>query len=198
MVTAGEPYYTQGCTSYAQCVFPNAQLPTSAFSPIATNLLKYILPANGAIDPTSGTGVYTTNSGKQNLTDNKFSGRLDANTGFGLLSGYYYFDRYDRVDPYWASNAPLYPGFSADGKGQTHTIDLGDTKTFGASVNEFRLGYYRLNARFNLPLGGKVSSLSSLGFASGASGAPGIFTGSPSLVGIPEIDFNNFAIGVPS
>ena len=191
-VTAGEFYYTNGCTSYTQCVFPNAQLPTSAFSPIAQNLLKYILPANGP------NNTFTTSGGKLHLTDNKFSGRADANTGWGLLSGYYYFDRYDRIDPYWASNSPLYPGFSADGKGQTHTIDLGDTKTFGSSVNEFRLGYFRLNARFNLPLGGKVSSLSSLGFASGANGAPGIFAGSPSLVGIPEIDFNNFAIGVPS
>jgi Carboxypeptidase regulatory-like domain len=191
-VTAGEPYYTTGCTSYTQCVFPNAQLPTSAFSPIAQNLLKYVLPANGP------NNTYSTTAGKLNLTDNKFSGRLDANSSFGLLSGYYYFDRYDRVDPYWASNAPLYPGFSADGKGQTHTIDLGDTKTFGSSVNEFRLGYFRLNAKFNQPLGGKVSSLSSLGFASGAGGAPGIFTGTPSVLGIPEIDFNNFAIGVPS
>jgi hypothetical protein len=198
-VTAGESYYTPGCTTYAQCVFPNAQLPTTAFSPISSNLLKYILPANGAIDPASGTGTFSTNSGKQNLTDNKFSGRLDANSNVGLLSGYYYFDRYDRVDPYWASNAPLYPGFSADGKGQTHTIDLGDTKTFGsAAVNEFRIGYFRLDAKFNQPLGGKGVSLSSLGFDSGAGGAPGIAPGTPSVEGIPEIDFNNFAIGVPS
>src|ERR1700739_1749763 len=141
-VTAGEPYYTSGCTSYSQCVFPNANLPTAAFSPIATNLLKYILPANGAND------TYTNSSENQTLNDNKFSGRVDANTKYGLLFGYYYFDRYDRVDPYWAANSTLYPGFSADNKGQTHTIDLGDTKTFGsASVNEFRLGYVRLDAR---------------------------------------------------
>jgi hypothetical protein len=185
--------YGVACTQPTQCVFPNAQLSTTAFSPISTNLLKYILPANGA------NNTYTNSSGKQNLNDNKFSGRVDANTRYGLLFGYYYFDRYDRVDPYWSSNAPLYPGFSADNKGQTHTIDLGDTKTFGsASVNEFRLGYFRLNARFNLPLGGKGISLSSLGFASGANGAPGIYPGTPSVEGIPETDFNNFAIGVPS
>jgi hypothetical protein len=192
-VTAGEAYYTANCSNYTQCVFPNAQLPTAAFSPIAGNLLKYILPANRP------DGTFSSNAGKLSLNDNKFSGRLDANTGFGLLSGYYYFDRYDRVDPYWASNAPLYPGFSADGKGQTHTIDLGNTRTFSsAAVNEFRLGYFRLNTTFNQPLGGKGTSLSSLGFASGASGAPGIYVGTPSVQGIPEIDFNNFAIGVPS
>jgi hypothetical protein len=198
-VTNGEPYYTAGCTTTSQCVFPNAQLPTGAFSPIATKLLQYIQPAAAGTIDSTGTGTFSTNSGALHLTDNKFSGRLDANTGFGLLTGYYYFDRYDRVDPYWASNAPLYPGFSADGKGQTHTIDLGNTKTFGsATVNEFRLGYFRLNATFNQPLGGKGTKLSDLGFASGAGGAPGIHVGTPSVEGIPEIDFNNFAIGVPS
>ena len=116
-VTAGEAYYTPTCTTYAQCVFPNAQLPTTAFSPIASNLLKYILPANGAID-SSGTGTFSTTSQKLSINDNKFSGRGDANSGLGYLTAYYYFDRYDRVDPYWASNAPLYPGFSVAGKGQ--------------------------------------------------------------------------------
>jgi hypothetical protein len=160
--------------------------------------LSYISPANGAINST-GTGTYSSNAGKINLNDNKFSTRLDANSRFGLLSGYYYFDRYDRIDPYWASNAPLYPGFSVDGNGQTHNINLGDTKTFGsASVNEFRIGYFRLNAKFNQPLGGKGTTLSSLGFASGTGGAPGIFVGTPSVQGVPEIDFNNFVIGVPS
>jgi hypothetical protein len=107
------------------------------------------------------------------LNDNKFGGRLDANSRFGLLSGYYYFDKYDCIDPYWASNAPLYPGFSVDGKGQTHNINLGDTRTFAsASVNEFRLGYFRLDAKFNRPLGGTGTKLADLGFASGANGAP--------------------------
>lgn len=197
-VTAGEPYYVSGCTSYSQCVLPNAQLPTSAFSPISAKLLPYILPANGPV-AANGTGTFSTNAGKINLTDNKFSGRLDANTHYGLLTGYYYFDRFNRADPYWQSNAPLYPGFSVDSNGQTHNINLGDTKTFGsASVNEFRLGYFRLDTHFNQPLGGKGVTLSSLGFASGANGAPGVFVGTPSVEGIPETDFNNFVIGVPS
>jgi Carboxypeptidase regulatory-like domain len=193
------PYYTAGCTSYSQCVFPNAQLPTGAFSPIATKLLPYIFPSNGPISSATGTGSYATNSGKIDLNDNKFSGRLDANTSWGLLTGYYYYDHYNRIDPYWASNAPLYPGFSVDGNGQTDNITLGDTKTFGsAAVNEFRLGYFRLNTRFNQPQGGKGVSLASLGFASAMSGAPGIYVGTPSVEGVPEIDFNNFVIGVPS
>jgi hypothetical protein len=199
-VTAGEPYYFSGCNSASQCVFPNAQLPKGAFSPISTKLLPYILPANTAGASSGGTGIYSTSSGQINLTDNKFSGRVDANTGFlGLVSAYYYFDRYNRIDPYWSGNAPLYPGFAIDGRGQTHNINLGSSKTIGASgVNEFRLGYFRLNTTLNQPLGGTGTTLTSLGFASGANGAPGVYPGNPKVEGIPETDFNNFIIGVPS
>jgi Carboxypeptidase regulatory-like domain/TonB dependent receptor len=199
-VSAGEPYYFPGCTSTSQCVLPNAHLPKAAFNPISTKLLPFILPAAPGSIGSGGTGVFSTTAGKINLTDNKFSGRIDANSGFGgLLTAYYYFDRYSRVDPYWPGNSPVYPGFSINGKGQTHNITLGSTKSFGASmVNEFRLGYFRLNTTLNQPLGGKQTSLSDLGFASGANGAPGIFPGTPGVEGVPEIDFNSFIIGVPS
>jgi hypothetical protein len=200
-VKPGEAYYSSTCTTNNStlansCVLPNAQLPTTGYSPIASKLLPYLIPSNGV--GANGIPTYSTSGGKINLVDNKFSGRLDANTGFGLLSGYYYFDRYNRIDPYWSSNAPLYPGFGVNGNGKTHTIALGDTKTFGTSVNEFRLGYYRLNAKFNRPQGGTGITLASLGFASGANKAPGIYIGTPSVQGVPEIDFNNFVIGVPS
>jgi hypothetical protein len=198
-VTAGEPYYFSTCTTTTQCVFPNAQLPSAAFSKISQNLLPYILPADPSTVVGGGLGTFSTSSGKINLHDNKFSGRVDGNSRFGLLTGYYFFDRFDRIDPYWPSNFPLYPGFAVDSKGQTHTIQLGDVKTLSsASVNEFRLGYFRLNTRFNLPLGGTSKKLSDLGFASGDNRQPGIFPGTPSVEGIPEIDFNNFVIGVPS
>ena len=195
-VSAGENYYTPGCTT-STCVFPNAFIPisgpNSVLSPISANLLPFILPANNA------NGSYSTSAGKVNLTDNKFSGRVDANSAFGLISGYFYFDRFNRVDPYWSGNAPLYPGFSIDGKGHTYNINIGDTKTISpTTVNEFRLGYFRLNTTLNRPLGGTGTTLANLGFASGAGGAPGIYVGTPSVEGIPEIDFNNYVIGVPS
>jgi hypothetical protein len=196
-VTAGEPYFFAGCTTAAQCVFPNAHLSPTAFNPISANLLPFILPANGT--NSAGQPTFTTNAGATDLNDNKFSLRGDANTNFGLLTAYYYFDRFNRVDPYWPGNAPVYPGFSVDGKGQTHNINLGDTKTLSsAAVNEFRLGYFRLDTLFNQPLGGTGTTLASLGFASGAGGAPGIVPLVPALEGIPEVDFNDFVIGVPS
>ena len=197
-VNAGEPYFFAGCTLASQCVFPNAHLSASAFSPISQKLLQYILPADPAtISPTTGVGVFSTSSGKINLHDNKFSGRLDRNSSLGLLTAYYYFDRYDRIDPYWPGNAPLYPGFAINGRGRTHNINLGMTKTLSAAaVNEFRLGYFRLDTKLNRPLGGTSTKLSSLGFAPAAQA--GIFVGTPSVEGVPEIDFNNFVIGVPS
>ena len=198
-VTAGEPYYVTGCTTTAQCVFPNAHLSPSAFSAISQNLLRYILPADPSTVVDGGLGTFSTSAGKIDLHDNKFSGRVDGNSRFGLLTAYYYFDRFDRVDPYWAGNAPLYPGFNIDGKGQTHNINLGWTKTLSsASVNEFRVGYFRLNTTLNRPQGGTGVKLSDLGFQSGNGGAPGVFVGTPSVEGVPEIDFNNYVIGVPS
>ena len=197
-VNAGEKYYFTGCTLPSQCVFPNAHLSPNVFSPISKKLLQYILPsAPGTVDPTSGVGVFSTSSGQINLHDNKFSGRLDGNSRFGLLTAYYYFDRWDRIDPYWPGNAPLYPGFAINGRGRTHNINLGMTKTLSAAaVNEFRLGYFRLDTKLNRPQGGTGTKLSSLGFAPASQS--GIFVGTPSVEGVPEIDFNNFVIGVPS
>ena len=200
-VQAGEPYFFPGCTSTnpaGGCVFANGTIPLGALNPITKNLIGFIQPANG-VDPTTGLPTFTTNSQAIHLTDNKFSVRGDANTRFGLLTAYYYFDKYNRIDPYWPGNAPLYPGFQVSGKGQTHGIDLGDTKTINSStVNELRLGYFRLNTKLNQPQGGTGVTLASLGFASGANRAPGIFPLVPALEGIPEIDFNDFVIGVPS
>jgi hypothetical protein len=192
-VTAGEAYYTPTCTTTAQCVLPGAQLSPTSFNSISQKLLPYILPANQA------NGDYLNSSESQIINDNKFSGRIDGNTNFGLLTAYYLFDKYNRTDPYWAGNTQVYPGFDVAGKGTTQFVNLGDVKTFSSSaVNEFRLGYFRIDTLFNQPKGGTNVSLADLGFASGAGGAPGIVPLAPSLEGVPEIDFNDFIIGVPS
>ena len=197
-VSDGEPYFTPGCTTTVQCVFPNAQFPMDKVNLIAGKLLKYIFPAT-TIDPTTGATTFLAPSQKLRLDDNKFSGRVDANTGFGLLSGYYYFDNYTLNNPYSSANQPMYPGFDVTGKGRTNVVNLGDTKTFGsAAVNEFRLAFFRMNVKLNQPKGGTGITLADLGFGSGANRAPGIVPLAPSLQGIPEMDFNSFAIGVPS
>ncbi|MGA2741903.1 MAG: carboxypeptidase regulatory-like domain-containing protein, partial [Bryobacteraceae bacterium] len=49
-VSEGEPYYTPGCSSAANCVLPNATIPTTAWSSPAVNLLKYIPTPNIGTD----------------------------------------------------------------------------------------------------------------------------------------------------
>jgi carboxypeptidase family protein/TonB-dependent receptor-like protein len=187
-VQQNEPYFSAGCVSTATCVFPNGQIPVAGFSPIASNLLKYI-PT-----PTSGSS-FSTSAFPLTLHDNKFSGRVDGNTHFGLVSGYYYFDRYTLDQPYPTATVP---GFDASGKGGTNLINLGDTKTFGTNaVNEARFEFIRNNVSLNQPKGGTGVSLSSLGFTTGPS-TLGIVPVNPAIEGVPEIDFNSFVIGVPS
>ena len=189
-VTAGEPYYSPGCTSDASCVFPNASIPSTAISPISKNIL-----ALGAIPLGDGQGNFSTSGDSQRLRDDKFSGRLDANTRMGSLFGYYFFDQFSLLNPYPVATVP---GFSATTKGRTQAIDIGDTKTMGSTaVNEARIGYFRLNDSLNNPKSNISTTLAGLGFATGS--APGDITPlDPGVEGIPEIDFEDFNIGVPS
>jgi hypothetical protein len=187
-VTALEPYFTPGCSSTTQCVFANGKIPVRGISMIANNLLKYI--------PTPSSGsIFSTSAFPLRLSNNKFSGRVDGNSRVGLLSGYYYFDRYTLDSPYPTATVP---GFDATGKGGTNLINLGDTKTFGTNaVNEARIQFVRNNVSLNQPSGGKGVTLSSLGFTTGAN-TLGIVPVNPAIEGVPEIDFNSFVIGVPS
>ena len=93
--------------------------------------------------------------------------------------------------PIGSGNAASLPRFWGERVGQTHFVELGDTKTLSsASVNELALGYFRFDTHFNVPSGGTGVTLGSFGFASGDGRAPGIFPCLPALEGIPEIDFN--------
>lgn len=199
-VTAGEPYYYNGCTGTAYnpstpltptgCVFPNAQIPSTLISPISTNVLKL-----GAIPLGDGQGHFSTSADPKRLTDNKLSGRVDANTHVGSLFGYYFFDQFSLANPYPVATVP---GFGANTTGRTQALDIGDTKTLGSNaVNEARIGFLRVKDFLNTPSGNSSTTLASLGFAS--TGTPGAITPlTPSIEGIPEMDFENFNIGVPS
>jgi hypothetical protein len=191
-VTSGEDYFFTGC-NISNCVFPGAVIPSAAFDPVSKNILAL------NIFPQNTTGNFSTSDFPARLTDNKTSGRVDINTHLGMISTYYYFDDYSRNDPYWPG--PLsssLPGFGVLGTGRTNVANVGDTKTLGSTaVNEFRLAYVRYAPSMNKPSGGTRQSLSALGFASGANGAPGILPLNP-IQGVPEIDFNNFFIGISS
>jgi hypothetical protein len=192
--------YGVNCTNANQCVFPNGTIPAKAISKISQNFIngKYF-PTPTTLNP-NGTAFFSSSAFPFSLTDNKASGRVDANTRFGSLFSYYAFDRYSLDNPYPTANVP---GFDAAGIGQTQALALGDTKTFGSSsVNEFRLGFVRVNNIFNQPKGGKGVTLASLGFSPGGSlgTGTGINALDPAIEGVPEVDFlgSGTVIGVPS
>jgi hypothetical protein len=188
-VSAGENYYTPGCTS-ATCVLPNAAIPQSGWSAPATNLLQYIPAANNAND------TFSTSAFNQTLRDDKGAYRLDANTRWGLLSAYYFLDVWSQNNPYpVAQGGANVPGFNALYTGRAQLLDLGDTKTLSPSaVNEFHFSYLRDSNDLGKPVGGVGVSLQSQGFQVGAN-TPGIVALSPSTVGVESVGFNNYTIG---
>ena len=140
----------------------------------------------------------------QTLRDDKGGVRIDQNSRFGNLFGYYFADDYLLNSPYPSGGATVpassfaYSGATA---GRAQLFNLGDTKTFGPSVvNEFRFSYVRNTLNLASPTGGVGSnySLANLGFVTPWNAATGgISPIQPTLEGVPYITFNNFSIGVP-
>jgi hypothetical protein len=187
-VTQGEPYYTPGCTLNTSCVFPNAVIPQSAITTPSQNLLKYIPAANSG-------PFFSTSQFNQTLRDDKGSFRIDYNSRFGLIAGYYFLDDFTFDDPYGASSLP---GFATATQGRAQMANIADTKTFGpTAVNELRLHYMRTVNLGGFPSGGLGTTLDSLGFATGPS-TLGIVVQNKAAEGVPSIGFNNFSIGVPA
>jgi hypothetical protein len=192
-VSPGEPYYTPGCGSNTQCVFPGAIIRPSVWSAPAQNLLPYIQL------PNDGPSTFTTGANGEILRDDKGSARVDANSDrWGLLSAYYFFDDYNLNNPYpTGQGGASVPGFNALTLGRAQLVNLGDTKTFGPStVNELRLSFMRDSNNVGQPAGGVGPSLASQGFVTGI-GTPGIVPLAPAIEGIENVIFNSFVMGTP-
>ena len=190
-VTSGEPYYTSGCGSVSQCVFPGAVIPQSAWSAPAKSLLPYIPQPNQA------SNIFSTSAENQALVDNKGSVRFDGNTRFGMVSAYYFADDYSLDDPFpTGQGGANVPGFNAITEGRAQLFSLGLTTTHGTStVNELRFSYMRNANNVGQPVGGVGPSLASQGFVD-ASGNPGIVPLAPKIEGIENVSFNDFTLGV--
>ena len=190
-VQYNEPYYTPGCTSASQCVFPYATIPTRAWSAPAAKLLQYI-PT-----PNVGSNAFSTSSQNETLGDNKAAARIDQNTRWGNLSGYYFIDQYTLNNPYpTAQGGANVPGFNATSNGRAQLYSIGLTKAYGSrTVNEAHFSYMRDFNVIGKPQGGVGPSLASQGFVSGA-GTLGIVPLDPSIEGIENVAFNNYTIGV--
>ena len=189
----GEPYYTPGCTSNTQCVFPNAVIPMSAWSPVAKATLKYIPLPNANLP---GGINYEASSYNQHLRDDKFGIRLDTNTHFGTLFGYYFFDQFSVTTPY--AQGISFPGFDSSVEGRAEMVNLGLTTTINNStVNDVRLVYLRDRYFGGIPIGGTGVPLNSLGFNTPWNTTGGINPINPALEGVPSFFFNNYEFGLP-
>ncbi len=189
-VSAGEPYYTPGCGSSSQCVFPGAIIPQQVWSGPAQKLLQYI-PT-----PNLPNNYFSTSAVDETLQDDKGAMRVDASTRFGMLSGYYFADNYTQVNPYpTLQGGANVPGFGALNLGRSQLATIGDTKTLGpGTVNEFHFSYVRAVNDVGTPQGSVGTSLASQGFVT-PSGQPSILPQRPSIVGVENVIFNNFIIG---
>jgi hypothetical protein len=190
-VSPGERYYVPGCTSTAQCVFPNAVIPTSAWSAPAQHLLSYI-PT-----PNSGRSAFSTGTFAQTVRDDKGSLRMDGNSRFGLLSAYYFIDDYRLDNPYpTQQGGATVPGFDALTIGRAQLLALGSNKVFGSGwVNEFHHSYMRNVNNIGAPKGGLGVPVASQGFVTGP-GTPGIVVQAPQFEGVENVAFQKFTIGV--
>ena len=192
-VTVGESFYTPGCSSSAQCVFPGAKIPQAAFAVPATKMIQFIPAAN------LGASEFSTGANKLRLDDDKGSARIDFNTSrFGSFSAYYFADGYNLDDPFPSGfGGATLPGpngaYDALSSGRDQMAVLSHTKTFGSTlVNEARIGYVRLNNNLGVPKGGVGVSLADQGISSGPQG---IQQGYPQFAGVEMLYFNSFAVG---
>jgi hypothetical protein len=183
--------YSNSCTSSSQCVFPDAAIPTRAWSVPAQNLLQYIPAPNASSDQ------FSTSAYNQALRDDKGALRLDDNAAGGLVSGYYFLDDYSLNNPYpVAQGGASVPGFNALYQGRAQLFSLGDTKTLSAtSVNEVHFSYLRAINDLGKPQGGLGVSLASQGFVTPSTGIPTIVALAPQNEGVENLVFNNFSTG---
>ena len=180
-VHAGDAYTT---------VFPDGNIPQSAWAAPAKHLLQYI-PS-----PNSGPDQFSTSAFSQTVRDDKGSIRIDGNSRLGQLSAYYFVDDYDLNNPYPGSVAGAsIPGFDALFVGRAQLLSIGATKPIGGNtVNELHLGFLRNANIIGQPRGGLGMSLASQGFSSGPDG---IYVQAPQFEGVENITFPTFVMGVP-
>ena len=196
-VNANDLFYTPGCTTPSStCVFPNAVIPSSVWSPVAANLFQFIPLPNVAPSANFPTGAYTSAANKAPLQDDKAGFRVDGNSGIGLLSGYYFIDKYSLVNPFAGGS---FGNFGGATSGTAQLITLSDTKSFGSrKVNELRLSYMRNTSLANTPTGANVD-LSALGFSVTCNPLDnGICPQNAAYKTLPSISLNNFSIGGPA
>jgi hypothetical protein len=189
------------CNSTAQCVFPVdpvsgfANIPQTAWSAPSKAILPFI-PAPSVL----GTNIYSNNSGRNIVDDDKIGERVDFNNQTtGNWSWYYHFDR-SNLQSDLAGFATV-PGFPTVTPSRAQEFVMSNTKTLGTTaVNEARLSFFRTVLHKDNPAG-SFAKLSDLGFITGV-GTLGIVPLPDYPQYVPQLIFPNIGnglnIGVPT
>ncbi|MDR3792445.1 MAG: TonB-dependent receptor [Terracidiphilus sp.] len=186
-VQAGDPYSTSStnCTSGRAPVFAQNAIAQSAWSAPAKALLSSVPQEN------AGSGLFSTAAEVETLTDDKGALRADWKHGRGTLTAYYFQDGYTLENPYpTGTGGASVPGFAATSSGRaqlatlTHTIPLST-----AALNETHMSFMRNANAVGQPKGGVGTALAAQGFTN-------IVALKPSTVGVENVAFNDFTMGV--
>jgi len=125
-------------------VFPNSQIPTVCFDPVAYNLMTQYVPLPNS---PNGTNIFQSIPNSQQH-ENQFTAKVDHHINNAQnLSVYYYFnDAYD-AEPFTRFQAEftnLLPDFGDLNKTRSQQVNLSHTWTLSTTVvNEFRVTYFR-------------------------------------------------------
>ena len=133
-------------------IFPNNQIPTACFDPVAANLMSQYVPCPNA-DPTCSNPSGSVNPLFQSIPNsyqhgNQFTLKVDHHINNQQnLSVYYYFNDSYEADPFTKFQAEftnLLPGFGDLNKTRSQQINISHTWTLSPSiVNEARITYFR-------------------------------------------------------
>jgi len=190
-VTPSEPYWKPGCNSTAQCVFPGAVIPQSAWSPAAKGTMS-LIPAQTF--SANGAPYFFTNAPRSNSGDNTYEGHLDLNTRrSGNWGAFYHYDGGHSTSPFGGSS---FPGFPSSSLNSNQNASISNTYSFGSSaVNVARIGFTRSYIAKGLP-GGPFKDITSYGFQKGGLG---IVPGDSATEGLPSINLNQLGMsfGLP-
>ena len=131
-----------GASTPYSSIFPNSQIPTACFDPVAASLFsQFVAPA----DP-GGTGTIQTVPVERDRGD-QFTIRVDHKISASQqFSAYYYFDDLSQFQPFsfFQAAGSNVPGFGDFNASRVQQWNLSHIWTIGSSaVNEFRFSYFR-------------------------------------------------------
>ena len=188
-------------------IFPNSQIPTACFDPVAANLLQNYVPApNHPNDIFNSINNVHQTVQDGNEQDDQFTLRLDHHLSNSQnLSAYYYFLDSRQAQPFTRFEAltpNLLEGFGNSSKTRSQQINISHAWTVSnTTVNEFRFTYFRNSQgtflhpqRHDLVVNSCTGSAANYCF-NGNTDVPNVFTSDPKLGITPGLGPNHE--GVP-